>query len=69
MVNLVNLIALFPRQVHPHGIDEARFVELFSDNKPIVFVLETEEVGKLDGKTSTEGVILWCTAALWWGRE
>ena len=37
VVNVVDLMALFPRQFHPHGMDEARFVELFTANKPIVF--------------------------------
>ncbi len=37
VVNVVDLMALFPRQVHPHSLDETRFVELFTANKPVVF--------------------------------
>ena len=37
VVNVVDLMALFPREFHPHGMDETRFVGLFTANKPIVF--------------------------------
>ena len=37
VVNVVDLMALFPREFHPHGLDETRFVELFTADKPIVF--------------------------------
>jgi xylulose-5-phosphate/fructose-6-phosphate phosphoketolase len=37
VVNVVDLMTLFPREYHPHGMDETRFVELFSANKPVVF--------------------------------
>jgi xylulose-5-phosphate/fructose-6-phosphate phosphoketolase len=37
VVNVVDLMALFPRQVHPHSLDETRFVELFTANKPVIF--------------------------------
>src|SRR5436305_6132343 len=37
VVNVVDLMTLFPREVHPHGMDETRFVELFTADKPIVF--------------------------------
>ena len=37
VVNVVDLMALFPREFHPHGMDETRFVELFTADKPIVF--------------------------------
>jgi xylulose-5-phosphate/fructose-6-phosphate phosphoketolase len=30
-------MTLFPREFHPHGMDETRFVELFTADKPIVF--------------------------------
>jgi len=37
VVNVVDLMALFPREFHPHGMDETRFVELFTANRPVVF--------------------------------
>jgi xylulose-5-phosphate/fructose-6-phosphate phosphoketolase len=37
VVNVVDLMTLFPREFHPHGLDETRFVELFTADKPIVF--------------------------------
>ena len=37
VVNVVDLMSLFPREFHPHGMSETRFVELFTANKPIVF--------------------------------
>ena len=30
-------MTLFPREFHPHGMHETRFVELFTADKPIVF--------------------------------
>jgi xylulose-5-phosphate/fructose-6-phosphate phosphoketolase len=37
VVNVVDLMALFPREFHPHGLDETTFVELFTADKPVVF--------------------------------
>jgi xylulose-5-phosphate/fructose-6-phosphate phosphoketolase len=37
VVNVVDLMSLFPPDVHPHGMDEVRFVELFTLDKPVVF--------------------------------
>jgi xylulose-5-phosphate/fructose-6-phosphate phosphoketolase len=37
VVNVVDLMALFPPDVHPHGLPEARFVEIFTANKPVIF--------------------------------
>jgi phosphoketolase len=37
VVNVVDLMALFPREFHSHGMDETRFVELFTANRPVVF--------------------------------
>jgi xylulose-5-phosphate/fructose-6-phosphate phosphoketolase len=37
VVNVVDLMTLFPREFHPHGMTESRFVELFTANKQIVF--------------------------------
>jgi xylulose-5-phosphate/fructose-6-phosphate phosphoketolase len=36
-VNVVNLMTLFPADVHPHGMHDDRFVELFTGDRPIVF--------------------------------
>jgi xylulose-5-phosphate/fructose-6-phosphate phosphoketolase len=37
VVNVVDLMSLFPADVHPHGLSEARFIELFTADKPVVF--------------------------------
>jgi xylulose-5-phosphate/fructose-6-phosphate phosphoketolase len=37
VVNIVDLMALFPPDVHPHGMSESRFVELFTVDKPVIF--------------------------------
>jgi xylulose-5-phosphate/fructose-6-phosphate phosphoketolase len=37
VVNVVDLMTLFPREFHPHGMDETRFVELFTADKPVIF--------------------------------
>jgi xylulose-5-phosphate/fructose-6-phosphate phosphoketolase len=37
VVNVVDLMSLFPREFHPHGMSETRFVELFTANKQVVF--------------------------------
>jgi xylulose-5-phosphate/fructose-6-phosphate phosphoketolase len=37
VVNVVDLMCLYPRIYHPHGLDEARFTELFTASKPVVF--------------------------------
>ena len=37
VVNVVDLMCLLPRVIHPHGLEEARFVELFTAAKPVVF--------------------------------
>ena len=37
VVNVVDLMSLFPPDVHPHGMDESSFVELFTRDKPVVF--------------------------------
>jgi xylulose-5-phosphate/fructose-6-phosphate phosphoketolase len=37
VVNVVDLMAMFPREYHPHGMDAARFVDLFTADKPVVF--------------------------------
>src|SRR6185437_13610789 len=37
VVNVVDLMCLAPRVIHPHGLEEAKFIELFTENKPVVF--------------------------------
>ncbi|HEU0167251.1 MAG TPA: phosphoketolase family protein, partial [Chloroflexota bacterium] len=37
VVNVVDLMALFQPQLHPHGMDETPFVELFTADKPVIF--------------------------------
>ena len=37
VVNVVDLMTLFPRASHPHGFDEAAFVALFTADTPVVF--------------------------------
>jgi xylulose-5-phosphate/fructose-6-phosphate phosphoketolase len=37
VVNVVDLMALFPPEHHPHGMNETRFVDLFTADKPVVF--------------------------------
>ena len=37
VVNVVDLMRLFPVDVHPHGSTEEQFIELFTADKPIVF--------------------------------
>jgi xylulose-5-phosphate/fructose-6-phosphate phosphoketolase len=36
-VNVVDLMALFPPDVHPHGLPLESFVELFTEAQPVVF--------------------------------
>ncbi|GCF09581.1 phosphoketolase family protein [Dictyobacter arantiisoli] len=37
VVNVIDLMALYPPFFHPHGIDETAFVENFTEDKPVVF--------------------------------
>jgi xylulose-5-phosphate/fructose-6-phosphate phosphoketolase len=37
VVNVVDLMRLFPVSQHPHGMSEEQFVELFTADKPVVF--------------------------------
>ncbi len=37
VVNVVDLMTLFPPEHHPHGMNETRFVELFTADKPVIF--------------------------------
>ena len=37
VVNVVDLMTLYPPEIHPHGVDEATFIEHFTEDKPVVF--------------------------------
>jgi xylulose-5-phosphate/fructose-6-phosphate phosphoketolase len=37
VVNVIDLMVLFPAEVHPHGLPEERFVELFGRDEEVVF--------------------------------
>lgn len=37
VVNVVDLMTLYPSFFHPHGLDDATFVEHFTTDKPVVF--------------------------------
>jgi xylulose-5-phosphate/fructose-6-phosphate phosphoketolase len=37
VVNVVDLMCLYPETLHPHGFEESKFVELFTSEKPVVF--------------------------------
>jgi xylulose-5-phosphate/fructose-6-phosphate phosphoketolase len=37
VVNVVDLMTLFPPEHHPHGMSETDFVELFTADKPVIF--------------------------------
>jgi xylulose-5-phosphate/fructose-6-phosphate phosphoketolase len=37
VVNVIDLLTLFPPSEHPHGMTDARFVELFTADRPVVF--------------------------------
>jgi len=37
VVNVMDLMTLYPPEIHPHGVDEATFIEHFTEDKPVVF--------------------------------
>jgi xylulose-5-phosphate/fructose-6-phosphate phosphoketolase len=37
VVNVVDLMTLYPPNIHPHGADETTFVEHFTADKPVIF--------------------------------
>ena len=37
VVNVVDLMTLQPREVHPHGLSDAAFDALFTTDKPVIF--------------------------------
>ncbi|MBV9879797.1 MAG: hypothetical protein JO180_04835, partial [Gemmatirosa sp.] len=43
VVNVVDLMTLFPPDAHPHGMTDARFVELFTHGAPVVFAFHGYE--------------------------
>jgi len=57
VVNVVDLMTLFPRDVHPHGMDEIDFMELFTADKPVIFAFHGYERAIhaiLHGRTGAE---------------
>ena len=36
-MNVVDLMTLFQREAHPHGMSETTFIELFTADKPVIF--------------------------------
>jgi xylulose-5-phosphate/fructose-6-phosphate phosphoketolase len=37
VVNVVDLMCLYPRAVHPHGLEEDHFLSLFTADRPVIF--------------------------------
>jgi len=37
VVNVVDLMCLFPKDAHPHGLSESKFIQLFTATKPVIF--------------------------------
>jgi xylulose-5-phosphate/fructose-6-phosphate phosphoketolase len=37
VVNVVDLMKLYPTYLHPHGMDDATFIESFTEDKPVIF--------------------------------
>ena len=37
VVNVIDLMSLYAPSIHPHGMDDARFVELFTRDRPVIF--------------------------------
>ena len=37
LVNVVDLMTLYPPDLHPHGVDDKTFVEQFTEDQPVVF--------------------------------
>jgi xylulose-5-phosphate/fructose-6-phosphate phosphoketolase len=57
VVNVVDLMCLYPALLHPHGMDEQRFLTLFTAEKPIVFAFhgyQREIHGIVHGRTHAE---------------
>src|SRR5579872_6925097 len=57
VVNIVDLMCLPPLLIHPHGLEEARFIELFTEAKPVVFTFHGYQRAVhaiIHGRTNTE---------------
>jgi xylulose-5-phosphate/fructose-6-phosphate phosphoketolase len=37
VVNVIDLMSLYAPTIHPHGMTDARFVELFTEDRPVIF--------------------------------
>lgn len=37
VINVVDLMCLPPREIHPHGLEKSRFEALFTTDKPVIF--------------------------------
>ena len=57
VVNVVDLMCLPPPVIHPHGLGEAKFIELFTRTKPVVFAFHGYQRAVhaiIHGRTNTE---------------
>jgi xylulose-5-phosphate/fructose-6-phosphate phosphoketolase len=57
VVNVVDLMTLFPREHHPHGMSETEFVDLFTADKPVIFAFHGYQRALheiLHGRVNTE---------------
>ena len=57
VVNIVDLMCLPPTLVHPHGLEEAKFIELFTGTKPVVFAFHGYQRAVhaiIHGRTNTD---------------
>jgi xylulose-5-phosphate/fructose-6-phosphate phosphoketolase len=57
VVNVVDLMCLPPPVIHPHGLEEAKFIELFTRTKPVVFAFHGYQRAVhaiIHGRTNTE---------------
>jgi xylulose-5-phosphate/fructose-6-phosphate phosphoketolase len=43
VLNVVDLMTLFPPEVHPHGMSESQFLDLFTADKPVIFAFHGYE--------------------------
>jgi xylulose-5-phosphate/fructose-6-phosphate phosphoketolase len=57
VVNVVDLMCLFSREIHPHGLAEEKFLDLFTADKPVVFAFHGYQRAIhaiIHGRTRTE---------------
>ncbi len=57
VVNVVDLMRLYLPDIHPHGMDEAKFVEQFTENQPVVFAFHGDQRAiheLIHGRTNAE---------------